>query len=86
MAARFAGAGKAVAVIEGDRFGGTCVNTGCTPTKTLVRSAYGIRCASQGAEYGFSIGDVRVDMKQVKARKDGLRTALCKPKSASFRI
>ena len=70
LAARFAGAGKTVAIIERDKFGGTCVNTGCTPTKTLVASAYAIHVARRGAEYGFATGDVRVDMKRVKARKD----------------
>jgi pyruvate/2-oxoglutarate dehydrogenase complex dihydrolipoamide dehydrogenase (E3) component len=70
MAARFAGAGKTVAIIERHKFGGTCVNTGCTPTKTLVASAYAIHCACQGAKYGFSVGDMRVNMRQVKARKD----------------
>ena len=72
MAARFAGAGKTVAVIERDKFGGTCVNTGCTPTKALVASAYAIHVARRGAEYGFSTGDVRVDIKRVKARKDAI--------------
>jgi pyruvate/2-oxoglutarate dehydrogenase complex dihydrolipoamide dehydrogenase (E3) component len=70
LAARFAGAGKTVAIIERYKFGGTCVNTGCTPTKTLVASAYAIHVARRGAEYGFSIGDMRVDMTRVKARKD----------------
>jgi pyruvate/2-oxoglutarate dehydrogenase complex dihydrolipoamide dehydrogenase (E3) component len=71
LAARFAGAGKTVAIIERGKFGGTCVNTGCTPTKTLVASAYAIHVARRGAEYGFATdGDVRVDMKRVKARKD----------------
>src|SRR6202166_1209296 len=70
MAARFAGAGKSVAIIERHKFGGTCVNTGCTPTKTLVASAYAIHVARRGAEYGFATGDVRVDIKRVKARKD----------------
>ncbi|MGD0097184.1 MAG: FAD-containing oxidoreductase [Terracidiphilus sp.] len=70
LAARFAGAGKNVAILERDKFGGTCVNTGCTPTKTLVASAYAIHVARRGAEYGFSTGDVRVDIKRVKARKD----------------
>jgi pyruvate/2-oxoglutarate dehydrogenase complex dihydrolipoamide dehydrogenase (E3) component len=70
LAARFAGAGKAVAIIERDKFGGTCVNTGCTPTKTLVASAYAIHVARRGAEYGFDTGDLRVDIKRVKARKD----------------
>jgi pyruvate/2-oxoglutarate dehydrogenase complex dihydrolipoamide dehydrogenase (E3) component len=72
LAARFASAGKTVAIIERDKFGGTCVNTGCTPTKTLVASAYAIHVARRGAEYGFATGDVRVDIKQVKARKDAV--------------
>lgn len=70
LAARFAGAGKTVAIIERHKFGGTCVNTGCIPTKTLVASAYAIHVARRGAEYGFAIGDLQVDMKRVKARKD----------------
>jgi len=71
LAARFAAAGMAVAIIERDKFGGTCVNTGCIPTKTLVASAYAAHVARRGAEYGFAFnGDVRVDMKRVKARKD----------------
>ena len=70
LAARFAGAGKTVAVIERHKFGGTCVNTGCIPTKTLVASAYAVHVARRGAEYGFATGDVRVDIKRVKARKD----------------
>ncbi len=71
MAARFSAAGMAVAIIERHKFGGTCVNTGCIPTKTLVASAYAAHVARRGAEYGFVInGDVRVDMKRVKARKD----------------
>jgi pyruvate/2-oxoglutarate dehydrogenase complex dihydrolipoamide dehydrogenase (E3) component len=70
LAARFAGAGKTVAIIERHKFGGTCVNTGCTPTKTLVASAYAIHVARRGEEFGFTTGDVRVDIKRVKARKD----------------
>src|SRR5580704_7444221 len=70
LAARFAGAGKTVAIIERNKFGGTCVNTGCTPTKTLVASAYAIHVARRGHEYGFATSDVRVDIKRVKARKD----------------
>ncbi len=70
LAARFAGAGKTVAIIERHKFGGTCVNTGCIPTKTLVASAYAVHVARRGPEYGFSIGDMRVDMNRVKARKD----------------
>ena len=71
LAARFAAAGMAVAIIERHKFGGTCVNTGCIPTKTLVASAYAAHVARRGAEYGFVVdGDVRADMKRVKARKD----------------
>jgi len=74
LAARFAGAGKSVAIIERHKFGGTCVNTGCTPTKTLVASAYAVHVARRGAEYGFAADDVRVDIKRVKARKDAAST------------
>src|SRR5919106_2258240 len=71
LAARFSSAGMTVAIIERHKFGGTCVNTGCIPTKTLVASAYAAHLARRGADYGFAIGgDVQVDMKRVKARKD----------------
>src|ERR1700744_893617 len=70
LAHRFAGEGMQVAIVERDRFGGTCVNTGCTPTKTLVASAYAAHTARRGADYGFDAGDVTIDMKRVKARKD----------------
>src|SRR6266446_2340902 len=71
LAARLSEAGMKVAIIERKRFGGTCVNTGCMPTKTLVASAYAAHLARRSAEYGVVIdGTVRVDMKRVKARKD----------------
>jgi len=71
LAARMAEAGMKVAIIERHKFGGTCVNTGCIPTKTLVASAYAAHIARRGADYGVAIdGRVRVDMKRVKARKD----------------
>ncbi|MGG1949451.1 FAD-containing oxidoreductase [Trinickia sp. NRRL B-1857] len=71
LAARLSGAGMKVAIVERGRFGGTCVNTGCIPTKTLVASAYAAHLARRAAEYGVMIGGpVTVDMKQVKARKD----------------
>ena len=71
LAARFAGEGMKVAVIERDKFGGTCVNDGCTPTKTMVASAYAARMASRSSEYGVVLGEkATVDMKRVKARKD----------------
>ena len=73
LAARLAGTGLNVAIIERNKFGGTCVNTGCIPTKTLVASAYAAHVARRGADYGFDIGgEVRVDMKRVKARKDAV--------------
>jgi len=73
LAARLAGAGRKVAVIEKHKFGGTCVNDGCTPTKTLIASAYAAHLATRMAEYGVEIaGKPRVDMKRVKARKDAV--------------
>jgi pyruvate/2-oxoglutarate dehydrogenase complex dihydrolipoamide dehydrogenase (E3) component len=73
LAARLAGAGMNVAVVERAKFGGTCVNDGCTPTKTLVASAYAAHMARRAAEYGVDIpGSPRVDMQRVKARKDAI--------------
>src|ERR1043166_8038832 len=68
---RLAAAGMRVAVVERHHLGGTCVNTGCIPTKTLVASAYAAHLARRAAEYGVGIGGkVDIDMKKVKARKD----------------
>jgi pyruvate/2-oxoglutarate dehydrogenase complex dihydrolipoamide dehydrogenase (E3) component len=72
LAERLAGSGMQVAVIERGRFGGTCVNNGCTPTKTLIASAYAAHMARRAADYGVETGAVKVDMPQVKARKDAL--------------
>jgi len=76
LAARLAKAGMTVAVVERGRFGGSCVNSGCTPTKTLVASAYAAQLARRAAEYGVELGagagPVSVDMKRVKARKDAI--------------
>src|SRR4051812_29797397 len=73
LARRLAGAGQKVAVIERKLFGGTCVNTGCIPTKTMVASAYAARMVRRAAEFGVDAGGpVTVDMKRVKARKDGI--------------
>src|SRR5262245_48448443 len=73
LAARLSVAGMKVAVIERHKFGGTCVNDGCTPTKTMVASAYAARLAARGAEYGVELpGAARVDMRRVKARKDAV--------------
>ena len=71
LAARLVEAGMKVAIIERKFFGGTCVNTGCIPTKTLVASAYAASIARRASEFGLRIkGDVGADMKAVKARKD----------------
>jgi pyruvate/2-oxoglutarate dehydrogenase complex dihydrolipoamide dehydrogenase (E3) component len=71
LAVRLAGAGQRVAIIERKRFGGTCVNNGCMPTKTLVASAYAAHLVRRAADFGITIeGPVGVDMKRVKARKD----------------
>jgi pyruvate/2-oxoglutarate dehydrogenase complex dihydrolipoamide dehydrogenase (E3) component len=59
-----------VAIIERKLFGGTCVNTGCIPTKTMVASAYAAHMARRAADFGVGTGSVSVDMKRVKARKD----------------
>ena len=73
LARRLVGAGSKVAIIERKLFGGTCVNTGCTPTKTLIASAYAAHIARRAADYGVTIaGAVKVDMKAVKARKDAV--------------
>jgi pyruvate/2-oxoglutarate dehydrogenase complex dihydrolipoamide dehydrogenase (E3) component len=70
---RLVAAGWKVAIVERKLFGGTCVNTGCTPTKTLVASAYAAHLARRAAEYGVTIGGpIGVDMKAVKARKDAI--------------
>lgn len=70
LAGRLNDAGLSVAIVERHHVGGTCVNTGCRPTKALVASAYAISTAQRGAEYGFSAGVVDVDMKAVAARAD----------------
>lgn len=72
IAARCSREGLKTAVIERHHFGGTCVNVGCIPTKTLVASARAIRLAQRGAEFGFDVADLRVDMARVMARKDAI--------------
>jgi pyruvate/2-oxoglutarate dehydrogenase complex dihydrolipoamide dehydrogenase (E3) component len=73
LAARLAGAGMNVAIIERKLFGGTCVNTGCDPTKAMIASAYAAHLARRAAEYGIRIdGAINMDMKAVKARKDAV--------------
>ena len=70
LAGRLTAAGMKIAVIERHLFGGTCVNTGCIPTKTMVASAYAAHLARRAADFGVNAGPVSVDMKQVMARKD----------------
>jgi pyruvate/2-oxoglutarate dehydrogenase complex dihydrolipoamide dehydrogenase (E3) component len=73
LAGRLTGAGLKVALIERALFGGTCVNTGCTPTKTLVASAYAAHLARRARDYGVVVeGAVTVDMARVKARADAV--------------
>jgi pyruvate/2-oxoglutarate dehydrogenase complex dihydrolipoamide dehydrogenase (E3) component len=70
---RLAKAGKKVAVVENGRFGGTCVNYGCTPTKTLVASARAAHMARRGADFGIIAGEVRIDFDRVMARQNQIR-------------
>jgi pyruvate/2-oxoglutarate dehydrogenase complex dihydrolipoamide dehydrogenase (E3) component len=73
LAGRLTGAGMTVALVERKLFGGTCVNTGCMPTKTLVASAYAAHLASRAADFGLVVdGGVRVEMPRVKARADAV--------------
>jgi pyruvate/2-oxoglutarate dehydrogenase complex dihydrolipoamide dehydrogenase (E3) component len=72
LAGRLTAAGHTVAMVERKLIGGTCVNTGCIPTKTLVASAQAAHLARRGADYGVGTGAVSVDMARVKARKDAI--------------
>jgi pyruvate/2-oxoglutarate dehydrogenase complex dihydrolipoamide dehydrogenase (E3) component len=72
LASAWAKAGKRVALVERDAVGGTCVNRGCTPTKTMVASARVAYLAGRGADYGIHTGPVTVDMAKVRARKRGI--------------
>src|SRR5687768_1669242 len=73
LAGRLTAANMTVALIERHLIGGTCVNTGCMPTKTLVASAYAAHLARRSAEYGVTIGGpVGIDMPKIKARADAV--------------
>jgi pyruvate/2-oxoglutarate dehydrogenase complex dihydrolipoamide dehydrogenase (E3) component len=74
LAGRLTAAGQTVAVIERKLVGGTCVNYGCIPTKTLVASAHAAHVARRGGEFGIGTGEISVDMTKVKARKDKVMT------------
>ena len=76
LAARLADAGRRVAVVERHLMGGTCVNTGCTPTKTLVASAHAAHMARRAGEFGVTVGGpIEVDMARVMVRKDAVVAA-----------
>src|SRR5687768_5791861 len=73
LAVRLANAGMQTVLVEREHLGGTCVNDGCTPTKTLVASARAAHIARRAADFGILLGGpVAVDMKAVKARKDAV--------------
>ncbi len=67
--------GESIAVVEGAAVGGSCVNFGCTPTKTLVASARAIHMAGRGEEFGFSTGPLQVDYPRIRERMNGVRYA-----------
>ncbi|MBO9630118.1 MAG: FAD-containing oxidoreductase [Shinella sp.] len=73
LAGRLTAAGRKVALIERKLVGGTCVNTGCMPTKAMVASAYAAHLARRGADYGVVTGPVAIDFAKVMARKDKVR-------------
>ena len=70
LAGRLSAAGMSVAVIERHLVGGTCINTGCMPTKTMVASAYAAHLARRAADFGVVTGPVRIDLARVRARAD----------------
>lgn len=67
---RLVKAGKTVALVEGDRFRGSCVNYGCTPTKTIVASARAAHMARRGADFGVITDEIKIDFAKVMARED----------------
>ncbi|WDZ81248.1 FAD-containing oxidoreductase (plasmid) [Ensifer adhaerens] len=73
LAGRLTAAGKTVAFVERKHFGGTCVNTGCMPTKAMVASAYAAHLARRGADFGVTTGPISIDFARVMARKDTVR-------------
>ncbi len=86
LAKRLAGAGRRVAIVERGAFGGTCINTGCTPTKALVASAYAAHMARRAADFGVTVGGgVSVDMRRVKQRKDDIVASWSAATEASLR-
>ena len=70
---RLVKAGKTVAIVEGGRFGGSCVNYGCTPTKTIVASARAAHIARRGPDFGVITGEIRIDFARVMERQNKMR-------------
>lgn len=70
---RLVKAGKSVAIVEGGRFGGSCVNYGCTPTKTIVASARAAHMARRGPDFGVITGDIQIDFPRVMERQNKMR-------------
>ena len=87
LADRLDDEGLKTAVLERHLFGGTCVNVGCIPTKTLVASARAAHMARRADDFGVVVdGPVRVDMKKVKARMDAIRGATARTASHEARL
>ena len=72
LSTALAGSGRKTAIVEQDKVGGTCINFGCTPTKTMVASARVAYLARRAPDFGVHVGDVRVDMREVRARKQSV--------------
>lgn len=72
LASTLAGRGWKVAIAEGGRIGGSCINVGCSPTKTIVASARAAHIARRGADYGVQTGSIDIDFAKVMARKDAI--------------
>jgi pyruvate/2-oxoglutarate dehydrogenase complex dihydrolipoamide dehydrogenase (E3) component len=86
LAKDLAGAGQRVAIIERKAFGGTCINTGCTPTKTLIASARVAHMARRAADFGVDVpGPITVDLARAKARKDAIVRAWSAATESSLR-
>lgn len=86
LAKQLAGAGRTVAAVERGAFSGTCINTGCTPTKTLVASAHVTHVARCAAEFGVVLdGSVAVDIRRVKQRTDDMVAAWSASTETSLR-
>src|SRR5207248_4474862 len=72
LSQKLADHGWTVALIEKDRLGGTCINTGCTPTKTMIASAQVAHYARNAGKWGIRTGEVSVDLARIVARKDNI--------------